>query len=540
MLPTVDDVLQLDAVRRGQPHVVAGADRTGNRVRWVHVAEVTDIAHLLHGGELVLTTGIALPDEPEWLRAYIADLAEVGVSGLMIELGRRYATVLPPALIAAAEEFGLPVIVLAHEPAFVDITESVHARIVQEQFAELRASEQLHEIFTRLSVEGASTDEVVRQVAALGGHPVVLENLAHQVLAADAGGADPAELLSAWETRSRAVRPGRRTGYDEASGWLVTMVGARGEDWGRLIVDLGSPPSPRETVLIERAATTLALGRLLDRHAESVERQAHGTIIARILAHAYSDPQEAAARARALGVPLSGRRLLGAVLRHRGPALSRSAPPVGELSQLAETAAAACKDARLAALVGVLDEGGPHARVGVLASLPARADVETALTEVATRIRKQSGDTVMAAGSVVETISDVRRSFLEAEQVADVAARGSGARLYYRLPDLRLRGLLHLLRDDARVQTFVERELGPLLEYDAQRGSDLTRILELYLESGRNKAVAAQHAHLSRPAFYERLRRIERVLDADLDDVESCVSFHVALLALSSVRWERS
>ncbi len=222
-------------------------------------------------------------------------------------------------------------------------------------------------------------------------------------------------------------------------------------------------------MLIERAATTLALGRLLDRHAESVERQAHGTIIARILAHAYSDPQEAAARARALGVPLSGRRLLGVVLRHRGP--GTPAPPVGELSALAETAAAACKDARLAALVGVLDEGGPHARVGVLASLPARADAATALTEVATRIRKQSGGTVMAAGSVVETIQDVRRSFLEAEQVADVAARGSGARLFYRLPDLRLRGLLHLLRDDARVQTFVERELGPLLEYDAQRGA---------------------------------------------------------------------
>lgn len=543
MLPTLDDVLQLDAVRRGQPRVVAGADRTGNLVRWVHVAEVTDIAHLLHGGELVLTTGIALPDEPDRLRAYIAELAEVGVSGLMIELGRRYASRPPAALVAAAEELGLPVVVLAHEPAFVDITESVHARIVQEQFAELRASEQLHEIFTQLSVEGASTDEVVRQVAAIGGHPVVLENLSHRVLAADADGRDPAELLSAWETRSRAVRPRTRTGYDAASGWLVTTVGARGEDWGRLIIVLGSPPSPRETVLIERAATTLALGRLLDRHAESVERQAHGTIIARILAHAYSDPQEAAARARALGVPLSGRRLLGAVLRHRGPAHAArgSAPPVGELSALAETAAAACKDARLAALVGVLDEGGPQARVGVLASLPARADAETALTEVATRIRKQSGgDTVMAAGSVVETIRDVRRSFLEAEQVADVAARGSGGRLFYRLPDLRLRGLLHLLRDDARVQTFVERELGPLLEYDAQRGSDLTRILELYLESGRNKAVAAQQAHLSRPAFYERLRRIERVLDADLDDVESCVSLHVALLALSSVRWERS
>ncbi|MFC6886774.1 MULTISPECIES: PucR family transcriptional regulator [Actinomadura] len=535
MLPTLDDVLHLDAVRRGQPRVVAGADRTGNRVRWVHVAEVADIAHLLHGGELVLTTGIALPDEPERLRAYIAELSEVGVSGLMIELGRRYASSPPPALVSAAEDHGLPVVVLAHEPAFVDITESVHARIVQDQFAELRASEQLHEIFTQLSVEGASTDEVVRQVAALGGHPVVLENLAHQVLAADADGGDPAELLSAWETRSRAVRPEQRTGYDASSGWLVTTVGARGEDWGRLIITLGSPPTPRETVLIERAATTLALGRLLDRHAESVERQAHGTIIARILAHSYSDPQEAAARARALGVPLSGRRLLGVVLRPRTESLPT------ELPELAEVAAAACKDARLAALVGVLGEGGAQARVGVLASLPARTDVETALSEVAARVRKQSGgDCVMAAGSVVDSIRDVRRSFQEAEQVADVACRGSGGRLFYRLPDLRLRGLLHLLRDDARVQTFVERELGPLLEYDAQRGSDLTRILELYLEAGRNKAVAAQLAHLSRPAFYERLHRIERVLDADLDDVESCASLHVALLALSSVRWERS
>ncbi|MFI0354052.1 PucR family transcriptional regulator [Actinomadura sp. 9N407] len=532
MLPTLADVLDLDAVRRGQPHVVAGGDRLGNRVRWVHVAEVTDIAHLLHGGELVLTTGIALPDDPARLRAYIGELAEVGVSGLMIELGRRYAEILPPALLAAAEEHGLPVIMLAHEPAFVDITESVHARIVQDQFAELRASERLHEIFTRLSVEGATTDEVVHQVAALGGRPVILENLSHQVLAADADGRDPAELLSAWETRSRAVRPGRRTGYDEASGWLVTTVGARGEDWARLIITLGAPPTPRETVLIERAATTLALGRLLDRHAESVERQAHGTIIARILEHAYSDPQEAAARARALGVPLSGRRLLGVAVRLRTPGQP------AEISELAETTAAACKDARLSALVGVLDEGGPDARVGVLASLPARADAETALAAIATRVRAQSA-AVLAAGSVVESIRDVRRSFLEAEQVADVACRSSGDRLFYRLPDLRLRGLLHLLRDDARIQTFVERELGPLLEYDAERGGDLAGILRVYLDTGRNKAVAAQRAHLSRPAFYERLRRIERVLSTSLDDVDSCVSLHVALLALDSLRQER-
>lgn len=530
MLPTLADVLKLVAVRRGQPRVVAGNDRLDTRVRWVHVAEVADVAHLLRGGELVLTTGIALPEEASKLREYVQALAQVGAAGLMIELGRRYKGEPPAALVAAAEAEGLPMIVLARETLFVDVTEAVHGVILDAQVEELRASEQLHEIFTQLSVEGAPPAEVVRQVASLAGHPVVLENLSHQVLAADAAGHDPAELLASWETRSRAVRPDERTAYDESSGWLVTTVGARGEDWGRLIILADEVPTGRAVVLAERASTTLALGRLLDRHEASLERQAHGTIISGILAHAYSDPQEAAARARALGVQLSGRRLLAVIVRARGNASPE------QIEELAELTAAAGKEASLAALVGVLDEGTPQARVGVLASLPNRAEVDSALTEMATRLRKQSLDAVMATGSVVDSIRDVRRSFLEAEQVADVAATGTGDRLFYRLPDLRLRGLLHLLRDDARLQTFVERELGPLLEFDAQRGSDLTRILGLYLDTGRNKAVAAQQAHLSRPAFYERLRRIERVLDVDLDNVETCTSLHVALLALTSVR----
>jgi purine catabolism regulator len=529
--------------------VVAGADRLDARVRWVHSAEVTDIAHLLRGGELVLTTGIALPDEPERLRAYVADLSEVGVSGLIVELGRKYASMLPAALIAAAEEYGLPLIAWARETPFVDVTEAVHAQIIDAQLAELRASEKLHEVFTQLSVDGAPPAEVIRKVARLAGRPVVLENLSHQVLAADTAGSDPAELLASWETRSRTVRPEERTAYDESSRWLVTVVGARGEDWGRLIVSCAGPPSPRDVVLIERAATTLALGRLLEQHAQGLERQAHGSIISGILAHAYADPQEAAARARALGVPLTGRRLLGIVVRSRHVPGETTATAV-PLAELAEATATAFRETNLTALVGTLDEGSPQARVGVLASLPARAADEQAIGDVARRLRahhviaaRQQGGTapfVMAAGSIVESIRDVRRSFLEAEQVADVAARQRDGRLFYRLPDLRLRGLLHLLRDDARLQTFVERELSPLLTHDAERGGDLIRVLTLYLDSGRNKALAAQRAHLSRPALYERLRRIERVLEVDLEDVESCASLHVALLALDSVRRDGS
>ena len=71
MFPTVADVLELPTLRHGRPRVVAGAGGLGRRVRWTHVAEVPDIAHLLSGGELLLSTGVALPDDDDALAPHI-------------------------------------------------------------------------------------------------------------------------------------------------------------------------------------------------------------------------------------------------------------------------------------------------------------------------------------------------------------------------------------------------------------------------------------------------------------------------------------
>ncbi|MUL42152.1 PucR family transcriptional regulator [Streptomonospora sp. PA3] len=534
MLPTLADVLELPAVQRARPRVVVGADRLDVAVRWVHIAEVTDLAHLLRGGELVLTTGIAMPDDPESLQAYIDGLASAGVAGIAVELGRKYRTQLPEELLRPARDAGICVVALEREARFVEITEAVHIRVVNRQLEELRESERLHEVFTELSVEGAHPARVLREIAELSGCPVVLENLAHQVLVCDLNGEDPGRLLASWESRSRGVRVSGRTAHDAPTGWLVTMVGARGQDWGRLILITGAAPTPRQTMLIERAATTLALGRLLERHQESLERQTHRTIIAGIIDRAYSDPEEALVRARAVGVPLSGRRLVGLVLRLREPGTGLAAQ--ARLSDTAEGVARTCRALRLTALVGSIDD----MRVGVLLAVPDSGGLESHLHRLAEGIRERVGaEAVLAVGSTAEGVRDVRRSFLEARQVGDVALHqqgDDGGRAFYRLPDLHLRGLLHLFRDDERLQTYVERELGPLLDYDARHGSDLTEMLRQYLSSGRNKALAAANAHLSRPAFYERLRRISHVLQVDLDSVETCLSLHVALLSLDSVR----
>jgi PucR family transcriptional regulator, purine catabolism regulatory protein len=544
MLPTVAEVLALDPVRGGAPKVLAGADRLDAPVRWVHVIELTRAAHLLRGGELVLSTGIALPNDAAGLQQHVAELAAVGVSALAVELGSRYARSLPTALVSAAADHQLPLIVLERETQFIEITEAVHARIIDAQLAELRSAERLHQVFTDLAVSGAAADEVVAQAASLAGCPVILENLAHYVLACAPGTQDAAALLAGFTARSRAVLVPDRTGYDAASGWLVTGVGARGEDWGRLILlrSGASAPAPGDVALIERAATTLALGRLLDHQQESLERQAHAAILAAFLGHGYADQSEAEARARALGVPVTGRCLVAVVVRLAATAAcSGGRPPVppaapgleaqATAARVADELAGICRRQRVPALVGSLDD---H-RVAALLALPPRSDAEAALTRLAEQLRPRlSEQDVIGAGSAVGSVGGVHRSFLEADHVA-AAAAGNGSDLpFYRLPDLRLRGLLHLLRDDPRLQAFAERELGPLLMYDDAGGTQLLAALTAYLSAGGNKAEAAKQAHLARPTMYERLRQIETVLGVDLEPAESRLSLHVALLALKS------
>jgi hypothetical protein len=429
---TLREVLDLDVVRRGSPLVVAGAARLDVPVRWVHAAELTDIGRLLRGGELVLSTGIALPESAAELAAYVDSLAKVGVAGLLVELGRRYAAALPAALVAAAEARSVPLIELRHEVAFIEITEAVHTRIIDE-------------------------------------------------------------------------------------------------------------------LLISRAAATLALGHLLTSQAESLERQAHRTLISAIIERSGTDGGEAEARARALGVEVAGRELVAVVVRLADagpPGAAADAATAGGIGGgqaavlgVAEAVASACRGAGVPALAGVLDD----VRAGALLSLPPGADADVPLLRLSGRLTGHAGAPsrlVIGASRPARSLHDVRAAFREAREVADVAIRHPGGpdaqgghRPYYRLPDLRLRGLLHLLREDSRLQSFADRELDPLLSYDAEHGTSLVTDLAAFLEAGGNKALAASRAHLARPTFYQRLALIERVLSVSLADPESRTSLHVALLA---------
>src|SRR6185295_5625933 len=88
--------------------VLAGEANLDAPVRWVHISELADPTPWLSGGELLLTTGLAVTS-PEAQRDYINQLADHGLAGLGFGTGFTHAQV-PAALIETAAERDFPLV----------------------------------------------------------------------------------------------------------------------------------------------------------------------------------------------------------------------------------------------------------------------------------------------------------------------------------------------------------------------------------------------------------------------------------------------
>ena len=534
-LPTVAEILALPEVQRGHPTIEAARNAIDRPVRWAHVSEIADIGHLLQGGELILSTGVAFPRTDDGLVRYISDLGAAQATGVVIELGRRFAT-LPAALVQSAEAHGLPLIALHTEVPFVAITEAIHSTIVNTQFRQLQLGEVVHRAFHSLAAEAATPQDIVHQVAQLAGCPVVFENVARHVLAFAGTTTNGTEVLDNWEQRSRRAAWTNQTTLMDGEHWLATPVGARGQVWGRLILLPSLPTSPLQRTILEQGATTLALHLLIERDERLIEHQTHRTLITDIIDRRYTSLDEIHTRTESLGVATRRQALVAMIVRSEWGAplsdIARHARAREEVTPVSRALA----DAAARGLVGLLEPG----RLGVLISAPTDARMQDLVEAVARAIHERvgkltpPGSTVIGVGSPVNAIDELRYSFAEADEAADAARSLPGNRPFVTTADIRLRGLVHLLRDDPRLQSYAERELGSLVAHDERHQTDLIATLAAYLEAGGNKSAAAAAVHTTRATFYHHLSRIEKILKCDLGSPESRYSLYVALLARQS------
>ena len=525
---TLADVLELPVVRRALPDVIAGADALDRQLRWAHVIEMADPSNLLKGGELVLTTGIGAGLRERDQSRWIASLIEQGAAAVAVELGSTWRERVPDPVVRACAEAGVPLVAFRRAVRFIEITEAVHTAVLNSQFELLRRGEEIHRRFTELILHGRGVPEILAELAAAVGAPVVLEDAGHELVYYVSGRAGDDVALAAWTDLHRAEDRG-----DTPEGALLVDVRLMDSSWGRLIVlAIDEPLDAFDRVAAERAALAVAIDLLGQQHEEHLRARSRGAFLSD-LADDRVEEGDARRRAEALGFPGAGRgALLPLAASWRGPRVRRGE----ELSwtRLSGELRAALGSTGFGVLLGPRDVD-----LLVLLALGGR-NYDEALAEHVAELfhgvleRRGVGveAVTLAIGAPAETWAAAGQGLRRVRRSAGAATALAPRRWY----DARRPGvtdLLHDLRDTPELDAFVDEQLGPLLAGGSARQRALLETLEAYLAAGGRKAQAARALHLERQSLYLRLHRIEELLGVSLDDEDAVLGLHLAVRALA-------
>ncbi|MFF4313798.1 PucR family transcriptional regulator [Streptomyces sp. 900105755] len=526
---TVQRALELPTLRSGLPEILAGADRLNRTVRWVHAGEVPNIASLLKGGELLLTTGYGLGTRPAEQRAFVRTLAERGIAALVVELGARFSR-LPATLVDTARTTGLPLVVLHREVPFVTVTEEIHTEIVNHHYTLLQRAEEVHRRCTEALLDGGGIPQVLAILADFGGNPVFLETADGRLLYAAGSGPEGADPLQVWE----GLR-GQHKDAPPPTGVVLVDVPGGGPGTGsvraRLVLSpVRGPLAPVHRIAAERAAGILAVVLMQARQEEELAARGRGDFLTD-LAEGRITAEDAPAQARVLGFKPGGSPLLPVVMR-----VGDSLSPGGGWAVLARAVGEELAAVGVPVLLGVRPVEG---RVPLLLGLRSEAERATVADRVAAALRagvERAGMqrpgaappvvVVGAAGGWAAASAGLRHAAETA-----TAAEGLADRPWFDARRLDIDLLLWRLRDHPDLAAFVDRAIGPLRDHDHRSRPPLLPTLETYLAHAGRKAETARELHLNRQTLYNRLARIGELLGTDLDDPQVVMALSLALRA---------
>ncbi len=390
-------------------------------------------------------------------------------------------------------------------------------RTIRQHAAALRRAEEAHDRLTDLVLRGGDLPDVAAALATLLDAPITLH---------DPGGA----LLAGHDQRGRPFTDGPQA-RDLADAAQESRAAARAVDCGeRWVCAVLAGPELLATLvlharralqdadrrLFERAAVVTGLLLLLRRRAAETENRLRGNFVADLLDAPGQDATQLLERGRRLGIDLQRPHLV---------LVAQTAQPVRErLTMAAVSGFPASRPgwagAEYHGTLVLLLPRDPHSRADDAPGAVAR--------ELAARLGVLVGAPVtVAAAGPAHGVGEVVAAHAEASRCLHVLTAlgrtGEGAST----PELGFLGVVLGGGRDAR--DFVDATLGPLLRYDAERGTELVRTLDAYFACGQvhTRAKDALHVHVN--TVVQRLDRIETLLGPDWNQPARALELHIAL-----------
>ncbi|MER7502003.1 GAF domain-containing protein [Nonomuraea pusilla] len=431
----------------------------------------------------------------------------VAILGVPLRLGQRVIGVLLAANRSARpfhqEEVSLLASLAAHAAIAIDnarllqetrnaLEELSHAHRTARAHGEaVERAALAHDRMTSVVLRGGGIEDVAAVATdVLGGSLAVLDDLGKPITG-DVGELDAGVFDAAQASRAlgRTVRRGDL---------LIASVDVGGEPLCTLILR-GDDADER---ILERAALVCALLLLFRRSVAEAEGRVRGELLDDLIARPGSPGL--VDRARRLGVDLGAPHVL-VVVRHDGQR---------ERAAFWASSQAAMRHGLAAGRAGEVVLLLPGENAGAVAQRVA-AELSASLHVPAT-----AGASRVSGPDVAEAYREARRC---AEALVALGRAGDGASP----AELGFVGLL--VGDGRDVRGFVHTVLGPVIDYDARRGTALAETLAAYFGSGASPSRTAEAMHIHVNTVTQRLDRIGKLLGDGWLEPERALEIQLAL-----------
>ncbi len=512
ILFSVAKTLELEPLNHAR--VVAGEIGLTRSVRAVHVLEQPDWSPWVHGGELVLSTGMNFPTRAKEQHEFVATAASLGVAALVLAVGRFQKAFAKPML-SAANELNFPLLEIAWDVPFVDISQSVSFALLQQKEMLVSKADQMQRQLSQAAVFAKSLQDLTDALSAALRTSVVFSDPQRRILAVSH--TDPESLWQKlepdqsipqhWQATESNLEP--LIAIDRMACAVRDAGGFRGALWV-----LHHASVELEARVLVHAATVFAVHLAQYQTRGLIEARLNYNVVDALLGGLWQSDSLLQERARLLGYnPKQRYRVVMLSLLERTDAPKQVSNSVlGTLEGfrsrefLASKVATLLQDLAAAPLVTL-----SLSRVIFLAP-----DDHHKLEALLSRLDLQN--TAALIGSSADSPEQLKIVFNELEALT-IHARTAGI---HRLEQMLVERILGIARGSSAATTLLRDIFSALASYP-----DLIQTLEMLVQTGFHQTKTAKKLGIHLNTLSYRLGRLETLIGLDVNNPE--MQFRVAL-----------
>ncbi|AJY73763.1 PucR family transcriptional regulator [Paenibacillus beijingensis] len=540
---SVKDILQRPLFLEAK--LVAGAGGMNRKVGWIHILELSTANPFTNKNDLVLTTGLGFHKYAEDRLTYLQKLIDQQATGLCIEMGPYFPAV-PDDMTELANRNNFPIIIFENPVRFVDITQDIHALLINRQYNILKDLESFSRKLQQLTLESTNIQSILRLLhehtsSQIFHFSLIEKHLFAPPLSPKQGQDLIAQYRAKLESNSSYSLESSNMSLNDGSVILSQPVICLGQTLSYVgIVLKDQLPSEYTILLLDHACKAVAHILLRKLFLEQKTSENHTQLINDILQQRVLKEEDALAR---IGLrPLSGGRYLFIAgtfeIEHKlmidedGEIEARNQDILVLLrSLLSKNGVYSLLLARNNQIyvLGVRESYAETVQPDVLKE-PLKKLLEA--LEHSIQQKSWSNTRVLTGFGCVKTkLTEVYYSFKEASDALSISRTLAHKSVVHFYEELGIYRIFKEMSDERTLASFVEFHLGAVLEYDKENKSNLLKTLDHLLSSMGSKQETAEKLFIHRQTLYHRLEKLEELLGEDYLQPEKRICLEVAMRA---------